>query len=429
MPDPLGSQGKQVHNLALPSWPFAIAIVAVGIVSGLGGAAFTVLLNIVELILFGFTTGTVAEAATQAQASRRFLAVVSVGCLMAVAWWALRKFGRRVPSVADAERGERMPVGWTVADTALQVMNVGAGGSIGREGAPRQFGAMGADFLSRRFGLSPDQRLVLVACGAGAGLASIYNVPIGGALFALECVLGVTRLRAGAAEAAMLAGAALTSSCLATAVAWIVVPDRPIYPVSTWSMNAWLIAFAILSGPLFGLVGAGFGAAFDALERRAPRGRSILWLMPSSYFALACLAVPFPLVLGNGHALSLQVFEVGLPLDTALWLLLAKPLATFLTVGSGAVGGKLTPSLSTGAVLGITLGTMCGLSPLGAAVVGAGAVLAATMKAPLTAFVLIIEFTASDIATWPAVAVAVFGAALTARCLRRAFGRVSRAGG
>lgn len=323
-----------------------------------------------------------------------------------------------------------MPPGWTVADTALQVMNVGAGGSIGREGAPRLFGAMGADLLSRLLRLSPDQRLALVACGAGAGLAGIYNVPIGGAFFAVECVWGLTRLRTKIGNATFLILAALTASYLATAVAGIVVPNRPIYPVSSWGIDGSLIVFATLASPLFGLVGFGFGAAFDAIGRRAPAGRSILWIMPLCYLALACLAVPLPLVLGNGHALTLQAFAVHLPLQAALWLLLAKPLATFLTVGSGATGGKLTPALSIGAVSGMTLAAVYNqswlLSSPGTAIIGAGAVLAAATNAPLTAFALIIEFTASDATTWPALAVAILGASLTVHLLGRGIKAASR---
>jgi CIC family chloride channel protein len=413
--------GGSAPNLL--SWPFVGTVVALGITCGLGGAGFTLLLNIVEQAAFGFTTGTVAEAATQAQATRRFFAVISAGCLVAAAWWALRKFGPRIPSVSDAGRGDDMPPAWTIADTALQVINVGAGGSIGREGAPRQFGAMWANLGSRLLKFSSDQRLALVACGAGAGLASIYNVPVGGAFFALECVWGLARLRTQPTEAAVMVIAAFATSYLATAVAWIAVPDRPIYPVAAWNIDASLMAFAMLGGPLFGVAGFGFGAVFDVLARRAPKGNAILWAMPLSYLALACLAIPLPLVLGNGHALSLRVFALNLPPDTAAWLLAAKPLATFLTVGSGATGGKLTPSLSTGAVLGTTLAAGWGLlwpvSLLSTAVIGAGATLAAAINAPVTAFVLIVEFTASDAAGWPAVAIAVFGAAFTARWLSR----------
>jgi len=415
---------KPSETPELLSWPFVGTVGALGIMCGLGGAGFTLLLSIVEQAAFGFTTGTVAEAVTQASAFRRFCVVTSAGCLVAAAWWTLRKFGPRIPSVSDAARGNDMPPAWTVADTALQVINVGAGGSIGREGAPRQLGAMWACLGFRLLRLSHDQRLALVACGAGSGLASIYNVPVGGAFFALECVWGLARLRAQPKQAAVVAIACFGASYLATAVASIAVPDRPIYPVASWNTDVSLMAFAMLCGPLFGAAGFGFGAVFDALARRAPKGNAIFWVMPLSYLALACLAIPLPLVLGNGHALSLHVFSLDLPLYTATWLLAAKPLATFLTVGSGAIGGKLTPSLSTGAVFGMTLAagwglTMWPVSSLGGAVIGAGATLAAAIKAPLSAFVLIIEFTASNIYNWPAVAIAVLGASLTARRLGR----------
>ncbi len=408
----------------LRTFRFVLAVLALGPVCGLGGAAFTTLLKFVEWQAFHLTTGTVAEAAVQAHTARRFLVVAAAGCLVALAWWALRKWGSHVPSVGESAEGHPSPVVWTIAETALQVVNVGVGASIGREGAPRQFGAMSADACARLLALSSGQRRVLVACGAGAGLASIYNVPVGGAFFAVECVIGVAALKAmRPAGVLVIALAAFASSYLATIVAWIVVPDRPIYPVPRWDPGLSLPVFGLLGGPLFGAVGHGFSAAFEALAHRAPKGGKMLWMMPLCYFGLAGLAVPLPLVLGNGHALALAVFAGGVPLTTAAALILAKPLATFLTVGCGAAGGKLTPSLSTGAVLGAFLATawitVWPLPISGAAVVGAGAVLAAATDAPMTAVVLMIEFTAADVASWPALTIATLGAFLTGRLLRR----------
>lgn len=66
---------------------------------------------------------------------------------------------------------------------------------MGREGAPKQSGAVIANALSDKAKLSDEQRRLLVACGAGAGMAAAYGVPLGGALFALEVLRGILALR------------------------------------------------------------------------------------------------------------------------------------------------------------------------------------------------------------------------------------------
>lgn len=64
-----------------------------------------------------------------------------------------------------------------------------AGLPLGREVAPREMGALGAGMVARKLRLLEDETRTLIACGAGAGLAAVYNVPLAGALFSLEVML------------------------------------------------------------------------------------------------------------------------------------------------------------------------------------------------------------------------------------------------
>ncbi len=73
---------------------------------------------------------------------------------------------------------------------------MGAGASLGREGAPRQFAAALGDLGTSRWALTAEDREILLGCAAGAGLAAVYSVPLGGALFALQIVLRTWNLRA-----------------------------------------------------------------------------------------------------------------------------------------------------------------------------------------------------------------------------------------
>jgi chloride channel protein, CIC family len=115
-----------------------------------------------------------------------------------------------------------MPALRTLGSALLSVVIVGMGVSLGREGAPKQAGAVFANFFSDRTRLSDEQRRLLVACGAGAGMGAAYGVPLGGALFALEVMRGMLALR--------YVLPALFASLVATAVSWVALPDVPTAP-------------------------------------------------------------------------------------------------------------------------------------------------------------------------------------------------------
>jgi len=103
------------------------------------------------------------------------------------------------------------------------IVIVALGASLGREAAPQQTGAALASALSVRAKLPEWQRRLLVACGAGAGMAAVYNVPLGGALFTLEVLMGTVTLP--------LVLPALATTLTATAVAWIAIPHVPTYAI------------------------------------------------------------------------------------------------------------------------------------------------------------------------------------------------------
>jgi H+/Cl- antiporter ClcA len=113
---------------------------------------------------------------------------------------------------------------------------------------------------------------------------------------------------------------------------------------------------------------------------------------------IGLLAIPFPQLLGNGKGLVQEGFDSNIGLTLAMVLLLLRVLVTLGALRAGAEGGLLTPGLSIGTALGIILGVFWNYAwpgvPLGAfAIVGSAAFLASSMKMPLTAVVLIIEFT------------------------------------
>ncbi|WP_334173734.1 chloride channel protein [Sinomonas sp.] len=362
----------------------------VGLGAGVVGIAVDLALQLIEHLAFGYTSGTLLDGVTQAPPWRRFASLVAAGVVGAVGWWALRRWGRRVVSVERAAKGTPMPLKTTIVNAALQIGIVGLGASIGREAAPRELGALFADKVTRAARLSEREAKILVACGAGAGLAAVYNVPFGGALFVVEILL------AEVSFATLLP--AFAASALAAAVARVVVPVSPMYALPHVVVTPQLVGWAVVVGPVIGLAASGFVRLTQAAALTKPRGAAILWVMPLIFAGVGAVSIFLPEVLGNGKAAAQTVFTGTAPLTLVALLLLAKTATTVGTIKAGAAGGTLTPSVAIGAMLGIALGSavnlvLPGTSTAAFAFVGAAAFLAGTMRAPMTGLILVTEFT------------------------------------
>lgn len=394
--------------------------VLTGIGAGVGGAALTLLLHGVQHLAYGYTETTFLVGVERASGSRRVLVLALAGVVAGLGWWWLRR-GGGVPTVSEAARtpGVRLPLGRATLDACLQVVVVALGASLGREGAPRQLGAAVGAWLSDRGGLDPDERRVLLACGAGAGLAAVYDVPLGGALFTLEVLL----VSAAVPDAVL----ALATSALATAVAWTVLPDEATYALPDAQLSGRLLAWSVPAGLLLGLAAAAFTRLTDAAAARRPTGRWLPLTTVPVFLALGVLAVAYPQLLGNGRGAAQLAFDGTLPWTTVAALVLLKPIATAACLRSGAAGGRLTPAVATGALLGALAGlAWLQLWPGGDvapgrlapyALVGATAFLAVTLRAPLTATALLLELTRTGTELLVPTLLATAGATLTARQL------------
>ena len=180
---------------------------------------------------------------------------------------------------------------------------------------------------------------------------------------------------------------ALVTSLIATAVSWLALPDAPTYVIPNFPTSPSIIAWAMLAGPIAGLVSVAYVRAVAWADRNRPRG----WRrVPAPVLALGLLGLTsiwFPQLLGNGKDVSALAFTGSVAPLLLLALVLLQPVATVLCLRGGAPGGLFTPSLTLGALLGGALGSVWSLiwpgEPLGAfAVVGAAAVLAATTQGP-----------------------------------------------
>ena len=382
---------------ATPRWLLRLAVVTtlVGVGAGVGGGLVYLGLHALQHLAFGYSEGDFYQGLLNAPPVSRVIALAVAGVIGAVGWWALRRWGRRAPahavvSVEQSVSGRRMPPFVTLANAGLQVVIVGLGASIGREVAPREVGALWAGWLAERAGVSARERRILVACGAGAGLAAVYNVPFGGAVFAVEILL------AEISFATVLP--AFASSAIAALVARAVVPANPLYALPELHLTPTVVVWSVLAGPLIGLAAVGFVRGARFAQDRRPKSWGILIVMPLTFLAVGIVAVWVPAILGNGRALGQLALAASLPVLVILLTTVVKAAATLGTIGAGAAGGTLTPSLAIGAGLGLAGGALWSHLWPGAelpafALIGAAAFLAVTMRAPLTALLLTMEFT------------------------------------
>jgi H+/Cl- antiporter ClcA len=380
---------------SLRFWGF---VVAIGVATGLAAAGFIALLNWIERLAWRRPASQFLAGVTAASAPRDLLVLFAAGVIAGAGGLLVRRLrGSGGGEISEALwlRGGRLELPASLLRGALSIVTVGLGASLGREAAPQLAGAAFASELCERTrAISPSQRRLLVAAGAGAGMAAVYNVPLGGALFALEVLLGSLALP--------LVLPALLTSLLATAVAWIVIPTHATYVVPVYGVAARQIVWAALVGPLAGLTAVLWVRLVAVANRSRPTRRTLRVLAPIVIFsALGALAIQYPQLLGNGKELAQLAFVGKLSVGLLVVLFVLKPLVTAACLGSGAPGGLFTPTLVLGVLFGALLGHAWSVvwpgSPIGSyALIGGAAILAAAMQGPLSATVLMLELTHSN---------------------------------
>ena len=372
-------------------WRLLLATVALGIGTGLVGIACHYLLEGVERLAFGQERSDLLQLFQEAGGLRRFLVLCVTGILAAGFWYVLQgryKFLsiRRQIDLA----GDRDPVPLAhLLHATMQVAIVGAGASVGKEGAPREVGALLAGRLGKALSLTIKERKVLIACGAGAGLAAVYQVPFASSLFVFETL--------GLAYHWKNVLLVLSSTYVATWVAQPIVGHTAMYHMSLvhWSASSFFqaVLVALLVTPL--------ALAFRYLAKRASRKRrkdwTILWALPLAFMVLAGIVTFYPIFMGNGQVLAQAVLS-GQPFSNLVLILAVKGLLVYLLLRNGAYGGTLTPSFALGIGSGYLVAMILSavgvhLDPALGMLLGATVFLGTTLQAPMTAIALSLGFT------------------------------------
>jgi H+/Cl- antiporter ClcA len=379
----------------------ALVVILTGIGAGLGGMLLALLLHMIQHLAYGYGQDALSNpesfllGVSSAPVQRRVAVMALCGVIGGLGWWAVYRWGRPLVSIKQAvgDKAPLMPVKTTLAHALLQIITVALGSPLGREVAPREVGALVASTLSQWARLPVATHRLLVACGAGAGLAAVYNVPLGGAVFVLEVLVGSFTW-----PAALMA---LATSAIGASIGWLGLGAEAQYVLPKLPLSASLIAFALVCGPLFGIAAHGFVRLTGHARQHAARGWQLPVLALLNFTLIGCVAIYLPQILGNGKGPAQLGFDSELGIGLAALLLVVKLLITSSTLRAGAEGGLLTPGLAIGALLAILLGGLWSLAwpgiPLGAfALIGAAAFLASSMSMPITAIVLIAEFTRID---------------------------------
>ncbi len=371
--------------------------VVIGIFGGYGSVGFIWLLNTIEGVLWGSDLNPLQVIAEVPwYYILLFPALGLIGTASIVRYFAPEAKGHGVPEVMEAAviRGGVIRPRVVLVKSLASALNIGTGGSVGREGPMVQIGSSIGSFFGQITQVSSRRMKTFVGCGAASGIAATFNAPIAGALFAVEIIIGDF----GLAHFSPI----VVSSVMATVIShkYLGVShtfDLPVYRlVSAWE----LIPYALL-GIITGLVALLFVRALydteDFLEQikipfyaKAAIGGLLVGLM----------GLLFPQVLGNGYPSISLMLENEIVWQLGLVLIFWKLAATCLTLGAGGSGGVFAPSLFLGAMTGGVLGTWMHqlfpnitATPGAYALVGMAGVVGAATHAPLTAILIIFELT------------------------------------
>lgn len=282
---------------------------------------------------------------------------------------------------------------------------IGSGGSAGCEGPVTQIGAGCGSAVAGLFKLDAAERRILMAAGLAAGVGALFRAPLAGAIFAAEIFYSGLDIEY---EIMM---PSLVASTLAYTVFALFFGWQPLFTIAPYDFdNALkLLPYLILS------LAVALGAKFYILVFRKTESFCRAWQMPvwakPAIGGLLTGAIGFflPEILGSGYGIIQQALAVQSPLAerfgtlslATLWLVFfGKILATSFTVGSGGSGGLFGPALVAGSALGaatglslVSLFPTLDLHPGAFAMVGMAGFLAASVRVPIAAIIMVSEIT------------------------------------
>jgi chloride channel protein, CIC family len=296
---------------------------------------------------------------------------------------------------AVAIAGGRLRYQRTPLKALAAAFSIGTGASVGPEDPSVQIGANIGSMIGQLSQLSTGRIRVLVATGAAAGIAAAFNAPIAGVFFAIEIILG--ELTTGAF------GMIVLGSVISAVLTRAMVGPNPAFAIPAYAYNGPLeLPFYFLLGVLAVPVSLVYVRAIYGFQDWFHKTTWPRWISPIFVgLLIGIIGLRYPQLLGDSYsAIADILFGRNLLPSLLLILLILKLLLTSLSIGAGFVGGVFAPSLFLGAALGGAFGSFIDqvvpqlqIHPSAFALVGMAAVLAGTIRAPITAIMLLFEMT------------------------------------
>ncbi|HXW63072.1 MAG TPA: ClC family H(+)/Cl(-) exchange transporter [Candidatus Acidoferrales bacterium] len=399
----------------------ALLSIAVGGFAGLAGASFLLLLRGADacrlyLVARAHSLGWLGLV----------LVVCSIGFVAALAAWLVFRFapqsvGSGIPQIERELRvgSSGNPLSTVIVKFIGGILSIGGGLALGREGPTVQMGGCIGDLIGRAFQRNAKECRVLLAAGAGAGLAAAFNAPIAGAVFILEELVGsfeipviITSLGASAA-AILVSGVFLGQS-----------PDFHVPAIGF--LNFWVLPVSLLLGVVIGLLGVAYNHSIVAtlnLSRRFSKFHGTL--RAASIGAVVGLLGWFaPALIGGGDSLTQRTLDGNLLLTTLAPALVLRFLLGPASYAARTPGGLFAPMLTVGAQAGLLffmfwsrLVPSTGALSQEFTILGMAAFFSSVVRAPITGIILIVELTGSFTLFLPMLG-ATFAAVTTASLLR-----------
>ncbi|MBF0282477.1 MAG: chloride channel protein [Zetaproteobacteria bacterium] len=363
------------------------------------------------------------------------LAPVSGGLIVGLInqHWLHKKQSRVIPGVIEAlsERGGRISARQASGEAISSVIAIGSGASMGREAPTVALGAAISSLISQWLNLTEKQMRTLLGCGVAAGIAASFNAPIAGVLFALEVIL--------ADYAVATFTPIVLSSVIATTITRSEMGNYALFTVPDFHMvSGWEIPAYMLLGIICGLIATALIRSMPIARKYLAMRCSNLYLRPAfAGLILGCCALIIPEIMSIGYgtlssilteSIASQILGFTFPIVIFLMILLVVKAATSVICSAGGFGGGMIgPSLFIGATTGALFGVIAhGLFPeisesYGAyALVAAGALLAATIQAPMSTILMVFELSGGY-----AIMIPLMTASVISSLVKRSFGASS----
>ncbi len=302
----------------------------------------------------------------------------------------------------------------TVLKPVATAVSIGSGGPFGAEGPIIMTGGAFGSLVGQFFRVTAVERTTLLVAGAAAGMAATFNAPLAAVLLSVELLLFEWRPRS-----LIPVGAAVGT---ATVTRWSLIGSAPLFAIpSTASPTGLMLASALAVGLAAGVASTVLTRSVYATEdafRRLPLHWS--WWPAIGGVAVGVGGLLAPRALGVGYNSIDAILLAELGAGVVLTLLLVKATIWAISLGSGTSGGVLAPLLMIGGSIGALLALLLPGGSVGLfALVGMGAMIGGTMRAPFTGVVFSLELTHDLNALVPLLVAALAADAVTVLAMRR----------